>query len=240
MWCLPWAGWASDTQFRPQLCCLMWNRSNHLPDDSVPVDVCTHYEWMWTLHGCMSLRAMATYEWEHEWIASKVLFEAIHNCVSIFHYSVEHISCFLCGIEVQTKLSACLSKIKCTFFILFLRIAFKMKFVLLQYTCDLHCVGKMSRPVKMSWSVTCPLVWFYLWGIWCCELGCVMSLHPHLLLSLHLLPFSRRRRWICCFLLVCCSSPGLPQACSFWNGSEVYACLLYSVPDKMTYLLTVW
>lgn len=74
MWCMPRADWASDTQFQLRLRCLMWNRSNHLPVDSVPVDVSAHYQWMWTLHRCMSMPAMATCEWEHEWIASKVLF----------------------------------------------------------------------------------------------------------------------------------------------------------------------
>lgn len=75
MWCMPRADWASDTQFQLRLRCLMWNRSNHLPVDSVPVDVSANYQWMWTLHGCMSVPAMATCEWEREWIASKVLFE---------------------------------------------------------------------------------------------------------------------------------------------------------------------
>lgn len=63
MWCMPRADWASDTQFQLQLRCLMWNRSNHLPVDSVPVDVSANYQWMWTLHGCMSVPAMAMRTW---------------------------------------------------------------------------------------------------------------------------------------------------------------------------------
>lgn len=56
---------------------------------------------------------------------------------------------------------------------------------LLRCSCDLLHVGKMVRPVKMSRSVPCPLVWHYLWGIQCCEQGCVMSPSAHLSLSLH-------------------------------------------------------
>lgn len=63
MWCMPRADWASDTQFQLRLRCLMWNRSNHLPVDSVPVDVSANYQWMWTLHGCMSVPAMAMRTW---------------------------------------------------------------------------------------------------------------------------------------------------------------------------------